>query len=400
MAQEACAHSTSPTRRFVYVGGSPAAQSVVPDAPGFQKVLIENEHKGIDIFCVGDDGHSLEDGGFVELDYHILWLALHPTNGHFYGSGTNEKIHSFAIQQDGSLRLVNSVDSLGLSVHIEISNDGKWALSANYISSQVVVFPILPDGSLADATDSKLHRVPLNAALADRQEDCHPHQVRLDPHTNRWALCCDLGADRIWIYAFDGERGGLLGALNSRRHLSFPEGAGPRHLDFHPSGKWVYVLCELDGNLVVCDWDAANGQLLVKQSMYVLPEGMQCSRAHHSGNGHVVVSADGRTVYASSRTDNQIVVFRVEPDTGLLERVQSVPSEGLCPRHFHIDYASTPPQLRLGNQDSQLVMSYSVADGGELFGPPEKHILEGVCPSCVAIATIGSHSTSTAMCQG
>jgi 6-phosphogluconolactonase (cycloisomerase 2 family) len=59
----------------------------------------------------------------------------------------------------------------------------------------------------------------------------------------------DLGADRVWVYGFDAARGSLIGASNSMRHLVLPAGAGPRHLDFHPNGRWVYVLCELDGKV-------------------------------------------------------------------------------------------------------------------------------------------------------
>jgi 6-phosphogluconolactonase (cycloisomerase 2 family) len=77
-----------------------------------------------------------------------------------------------------------------------------------------------------------------------------------------------------------------------------PEGAGCRHLDFHPNGKWVYVLCELDGNVVLCDWDTDAGVLSPRQSIYALPDGVVCSRAHHSGCSHILVSPDGANVYA------------------------------------------------------------------------------------------------------
>ena len=172
--------------------------------------------------------------------------------------------------------------------------------------------------------ESKLHVVAgLNRELADRQESCHPHQIRLDPATNGWALSCDLGADRIWVYRFDTQTGALQGALTSDRHLLLPEGAGPRHLDFHPSGRFVYVICELNGNIVACQWDAAEGRLKVIQSVYSLADGAACSRAHHSGCAHILVNAAGGALYASARTTNEICVCSIDAD-GRLSKIQTV----------------------------------------------------------------------------
>jgi 6-phosphogluconolactonase len=102
----------------------------------------------------------------------------------------------------------------------------------------VAVWPVSPvDGSLGECTDTKKQSSTFNPALADRQEAAHAHQVLLDT-TEAWALVCDLGTDTVYVYAFDSDRGSLTGASNASRHLRLPEGSGPRHLSFHPSGKW------------------------------------------------------------------------------------------------------------------------------------------------------------------
>ena len=187
--------------------------------------------------------------GMHPMSSHVGWLARHPTNGHLYAACAGRLI-SLRIAQDGSLRETSSADALGNPAHFELSSDGAWVLVANYAESNVVVLPILPDGTVGDAVDSKHHALSApNPALRDRQESSHPHQVRLDPRGEKWALVPDLGADRVWVYGFDAARGSLLGASNSTRHLVLPAGAGPRHLDFHPNGRWVYVLCELDGKV-------------------------------------------------------------------------------------------------------------------------------------------------------
>lgn len=117
---------------------------------------------------------------------------------------------------------------------IEPDGANKHVLVANYVGGSVCVLPVREDGSLGPATDAKAHtpRSPPKPALADRQAEAHPHSVRVDPWTKRWALVPDLGKDTCYVYAYDGERGVLAGAESNERHFRTREGAGPRHLDF------------------------------------------------------------------------------------------------------------------------------------------------------------------------
>ena len=240
--------TSAPAPVFSYVGGASAAQTVVKDSPFFGRVpRPEREKTAIAILKYASGGPVLS--GMHPMSAHVGWLARHPTNGHLYAASAGRLI-SLRIAQDGSLRETSSADALGNPAHFELSSDGAWVLVANYAESNVAVLSILPDGTVGDAVDSKHHALPApNPALRDRQESSHPHQVRLDPRGEKWALVPDLGADRVWVYGFDASRGSLLGASNSKRHLELPAGAGPRHLDFHPNGRWVYVLCELDGKV-------------------------------------------------------------------------------------------------------------------------------------------------------
>ena len=139
-----------------------------------------------------------------------------------------------------------------------------------------------------------------------------------------------------------------MGAANSKHHLTLPEASGPRHLDFHPTRPWVYVLCELDGNIVGCEWDAEAGLLTPFGSYYTLPDGLAPCRAHHSGGSHVLVSADGNCLYASTRTDGAIVAFNIDAASGALTFKQRVPCGGVCPRNFVLDYSSAGAALLRG----------------------------------------------------
>jgi len=370
--------------RFLFVGSGEVGQLVVADSPTYGQVVPPEQKRGIVTLRVGHHGQSIESTGMLELGFHVGWLAQHSHNGCMYGVGSDHRAHAFTIAEDGSLALFSSTSTLGKSHFLELTPDGRWALVANYYCQILAVLPINADGTLGDASDSKLHRVEHKPELSDRQEACHPHQVRIDPKTGRWALACDLGADCVWIYEFDSFKGSLIGALNSKRHFFLRKGAGPRHMDFHSLGNWAYILCELDGNIMVCDWDPGVGQLKEKQSIYALPDGVACSRAPHSGLSQILVGENGRNVYVGSRTNNHIVVFKVDIGTGHLQKIQSVTSGGICPRNFIIDSSSGFPCLHVGNQDSQNIVSFAIdPTTGILLEPPQVLELNGICPQVV-----------------
>jgi len=362
----------------LYVGSADAGQAKVADSPGYGKVDVAERKKGILVLAAAD-GELMQEG-FVELECHIGWLYAHPSLPVLYGVGGGA-LHTFEIAKGGMLCRSGGAgaDTLGNAAYLEISSDGRWALVACYSAGTVAVLPIASDGMVGAATDSK-HGVKLNPALADRQEACHPHQIRLDP-SGKWALCCDLGADRVYVYAFDAANGALAGAATSDRHLVCPQGSGPRHLDWHPSGAWVFVLCELSGQVMTCSWDATSGRMVTVHSCGVLDEGKVCSRAHHSGLAHILCSRDGRFVYVSSRTDNTLVTFAVDhSSSAALTKLQAVSTLGICPRNFSLDYRAKPPQLRCLNQDSQTLVSYEIDEmNGGLSTPPKVLSLEGVC---------------------
>ena len=226
---------------YAFVGSTTPGQNNVEVSPGYkQSDHLPMLRSGILPLLKSAIDGSLSMGELQDVGASG-WITHHPSNGHIYCTGDGQ-IKALKVGAGGSLSVFSSADSVGGSAYLELSLDGRWALVANYGDGNMAVFPIHPDGSLGEATDSKHHAVDgLNPALSDRQEACHPHQIRLDPATQAWALSCDLGADCVWVYAFDAEVGALRGAINSKHHLHLPAGSGPRHLDFHPSGKFVYL---------------------------------------------------------------------------------------------------------------------------------------------------------------
>jgi 6-phosphogluconolactonase (cycloisomerase 2 family) len=119
-----------------------------------------------------------------------------------------------------------------------------------------------------------------------------------------------------------------------------------------------------------------------------MPAGVEPARAHHSGCAQILCSRDGKFVFVSTRTDNRIVSFAVDPSSGGLTRISDVSCQGVCPRNFNIEGESAPKRLRVCNQDTQTIASFEVKSDGNLVEPPTILPLEGVCPSNITLPCV------------
>ena len=141
-------------------------------------------------------------------------------------------------------------------------------MAANYASGSLTVIPVRADGSLEPASQVIQHAGA--GPVADRQEGPHAHSILPDP-SGRYVLAADLGIDKVMVYRIDLEGKRLEPADPPSADLA--PGAGPRHIAFHPNGRWLYVTGELDSTLTVFSWDAERGRLQRVQAISTLPEG-------------------------------------------------------------------------------------------------------------------------------
>jgi 6-phosphogluconolactonase (cycloisomerase 2 family) len=208
--------------------------------------------------------------------------------------------------------------------HLAIHPLGTHLFVANYSSGSVAVFPIGEDGRVTAAEPSQLLQHEGSGPRADRQEGPHAHMTAVSPD-GRFVLCVDLGTDRVYSYEFNIAEGELT--LGSTTEL--PPGSGPRHLAFHGSGRFAYVLNELASTVVVCAYSEADGTLVPGQVL-----SSRADAASTGGNwpAAIRVGAGDRFVYAANRIDDTIAVFAVGADGAALSPVEVVPCGGSWPR--------------------------------------------------------------------
>lgn len=300
----------------------------------------------------GELKHVANTRGVVNPSF----LALAPSRRYLYavnevGEFAGKKsgaVSAFAVdQRTGELRLLNQQPSLGADpCYVEVDAGGKFVLIANYTGGNVTVLPVERDGSLGAATDMQQNRG--SSKNQERQEGPHAHCIVLDP-TNRFAYSCDLGTDKIMIFRFDALNGKLL--PGAPPWVQVNPGAGPRHLAFHPGGRYVFVLNELHSTVTAFARDPGKGSLKELRTLTTLPKDFM--EANTSADIHV--SPDGRFVYCSNRGHDSVAIFAIDPRGGLAT-VGHESTRGMTPRNFAIDPSGA--FLLVANQKSDNIVVF------------------------------------------
>src|SRR3954469_20788730 len=179
------------------------------------------------------------------------FLAVHPTEKFLYAVNetntfTDETggVSAFAIDRaTGKLQPVGEQSSEGAGpAHLTVDKSGRNVLVANYGGGSVAVLPINPkDGKLKSGSSFVQHKG--HSINPQRQKEPHAHSITTDP-SGRFAYVADLGLDWIVIYQLD-DRKGLLN-LNEPPNAHVQPGAGARHFSVHPSGRYGYVINEMN----------------------------------------------------------------------------------------------------------------------------------------------------------
>jgi len=285
------------------------------------------------------------------------FLALHPNGrvlyavnefGTFGGAATGA-VSAFAIDRtSGSLTLLGQQASGGPDpCHLTVDGTGSNVLVANYTGGSVGVLPIDAEGRLQPASAVMRHEG--TGPDRARQEGPHAHGIFLDA-AERFALAADLGVDRIFVYRFDAAGGRL--EPNDPVAVALEPGSGPRHLAWHPSGKYLYAINELRSTITAFSYDPGRGAAASFQTVTTLPDGF----TGKNKAAEIVVSPDGRFLYASNRGDDSIALFAIDAASGALAPAGHVASGGRTPRHFAIDPSGR--WLLVANQDSDSIVVF------------------------------------------
>ncbi len=323
--------------------------------------------EGIYVFRMDGETGALNqvhvEGGISNPSF----LAIHPNRKYLYAvnevaesSGVpGGALTSYAIDSSsGNLKRINQQSTGGPGpCHVSIDATGKFAVIANYGGGSVCMLPVNEDGSLEPSSHFIQHYGGTKVNPR-RQEKAHAHSANLSPD-NRFAIINDLGLDQLRVYEMDLEAGKLNFSEGSSV-MSAP-GAGPRHFDFHPNGKYAYAINELGCTVTAYEYDASSGTLSELNTLSTLPDGYDGENT----TADIHVSPDGRFVYGSNRGHNTLAIFSINESSGKIEAVGDQSTGGKTPRNFAIH--PDGKYLYAANQDSDNIIQFTInSTSGEL----------------------------------
>lgn len=302
--------------------------------------------EGIYVYKFDPAGFEFEQVQVAENKKSPTFLAFHPSKKVLYAADEGAGlIESYRIDPvNGKLTALGERSAQGNGpCHISVDPKGRFVYVSNYGSGDLAVYHLLPDGSLGELADSIQ-----NVGVGDQK----PHMHSIIPSSDgKFIYASDLGVDKIFVYEVEGKTGKLKPA--SIAFASFTPGAGPRHFDIHPNGKWAYSAAELNSTVVAFKRDPATGAIKEIQAINMLPEGF----TGKSSAADIHISPDGKFVYASNRGDESIVIYSIDQSTGKLTLVGHEKTDGKHPRNFLMD--KNGKFLLVANKDTDNIVVFT-----------------------------------------
>src|SRR6188474_1395526 len=248
----------------------------------------------------------------------------------------------------GKLNFINKQESGGKHpCYVSIDKTGKWVIVGNYSSGSLAVLPVRSNGSLDPAVQVVQHEG--SSVNSERQEGPHVHATVLNKN-NKTLYVPDLGMDEVKLYNLDNKTGKLKEFVPP--FIATEPGAGPRHIDIHPNGKYAYLMEELTGSVSVYEIEK-NGYLTLLQNISGLPRDFDGA----IGSADIHVSPDGKFLYCSNRGEsNTIGILSINPPNGMLVWVDDQSTLGKTPRNFSLD--PTGNFLLVANQNSDNIVIF------------------------------------------
>ncbi|MFT4270973.1 MAG: 6-phosphogluconolactonase [Pantoea sp.] len=311
-----------------------------------------------------------EDGALTLLQVtdvagQVQPMVVSPKKDFLYvGVRPNFRVLAYRIAADGTLSEAGEAPLPGSPTYISTDRQGNFLFCGSYNDACVSISPIGSDG---------LPQAP--SQVIGGLEGCHSANIDVK---NQTLFVPALKQDRICLFQL-GNDGSLTPAAQAQ--VTTVEGAGPRHMAFHPNGNYSYCVNELDSSVDVWALSNAHGEVERVQSLNMMPADFSGTR----WAADIHLTPDGRFLYACDRTSSTITVFSVSEDGGLLNIEGFQPTE-TQPRGFNID--NSGKYLVAAGQKSHHIEVYKISDDRGLLTPLARYAV-GQGPMWVVIHPLG-----------
>ena len=332
---------------LLFLGCKNSSVKIIKETTFYVGTYTQKESKGIYKYSISKDG-KLKNMGLAATIINPSFLAKSKDQKNLFAiSEINENetgyVYSYEIKND-SLQMVSKQESGGAHpCFIAVSKDN-YIITANYTGGNVGLLKTTKTGKVAPISFIQQH---IGKGSTERQTAPHAHSTWFHPTKNE-VISIDLGTNELWFSTIDTTKNELV--YTSQKKLKMLDGAGPRHLTFHPNNKWIYVLNELNNTVSLVK--NKEGIYYVDTSISMLPKGS----SEYSNGADIHISNDGKFLYASNRGHNSIVIYEVNSKNGVLKLIGFESVKGVNPRSFSL----TPSNkfLIVANQDTNNLISF------------------------------------------
>jgi len=322
------------------VAGCASTPDATSPPPTDQVVYVTSGGDGV--VTVYDLDHAtgrLTQRQQVAVGKNVGAMAVHPNGEYAYAAVRGERaVATLSIESDGSLTPIGTTPLGIIATFVQVDRTGRWLLACDYGRGKVVVHPIGTDSVVRSDAEQRI------------DTDRNAHAILTD-RSNRFAFVPHTGPSAIYQFRFDENTGKL--SPNEPPVLIEPDGAGPRHVRFHPGKNILYGINELNSTITAYHFNPSSGTLRSFQNIDTLPDDFEgrntCAEIH--------LSPDGRFLYGSNRGHNSLAAYAVDPETGRLTFIDRFETEAI-PRGFDID--ETGRYLYAAGQDSDRLAAYAI----------------------------------------
>ena len=325
---------------------------------------------GIKIYDV-----DMKNGRFTEKQ------KVEITNSSYIGISHNKKtlysitdagVEAYHILPDGSLEFLNEASINGMrGCYLNMDQKDNYLLTAGYHDGKVTILKLNKDGSIGEITDERYHK-GLGTA-AGRNHVPHVQCIKVSKD-NKYLLAADLGMDRVNVYTLDIESG----KIKEVDVIHCDQESSPRHMQFSKDGRFLYVCLEQKCGIEVYEYEDRDGDPEFNKIQSV----SNSDEADSIGvaSSALTFSEDYNYLVSSTAGENNVIIYKVDKETGLLTKKVQLPIAGEYPK----DAALFPDNKHLVslNHESDSLTFFTVdAEAGTLvMNGPEEPVKR---PNCI-----------------
>ncbi|WP_071396079.1 lactonase family protein [Bacillus tuaregi] len=306
---------------------------------GFIGTYTKGSSEGIYSFAFDTQSGQIDKISVAAKIENPTYLTISQNKQYVYSvakNGENGGVAAFSLDsRTGELQFLNQQTEKGSPpCHVSVDQKNQYLLSSNYHKGTVEAYVIDPEtGEIQENPSVIKHKG------ADDDQQPHTHYAAFTPD-EKYLTVIDLGIDMLITYQL------MNNQLVKAAELSFSKGSGPRHLAFHPNGRYAYVMTEFSSEVIGLQYTPENGSFEIMQTIPTIPADF----IENNQGSAIQISTDGRFVYAGNRGHNSIAVFSIDAESGKLTFVEHISTAGDWPRDFSLD--PTEEFIIASNQES------------------------------------------------